>query len=65
MQSLCELSGFARVDRLWPLGRIIPDCNEREAKMLTTDQLALRPLGDDDAPALLALLLANRAFLEP
>lgn len=33
--------------------------------MVTTDRLALRPLGDDDAPALLALLLANRAFLEP
>ena len=33
--------------------------------MLTTDRLTLRPLDDGDATALLALLLANRAFLEP
>jgi ribosomal-protein-alanine N-acetyltransferase len=45
--------------------RIIPDCNEREARMLSTDRLTLRPLDDDDAAALLGLLLANRAFLEP
>jgi ribosomal-protein-alanine N-acetyltransferase len=33
--------------------------------MLSTDRLTLRPLDDGDAGELLALLLTNRAFLEP